>query len=210
MKQLRFLPTIILCLYWLNAPTGMLAQSSLSFAASSNGAGFSAPGIKDEPVAFKDRLWYGGGLTLGFSGSNNSSVFAFGISPMVGYKIIDQISVGPRISALYTYQKIPLVASFNMFDFELSAFVRFRVYQGFFIQGELGYISDQYIYQDQFGFGKDTRNRTAEYIGIGYNFANGQGGWGQEIAIMYDLSVGSDINSFETPWQYRLAFTYGF
>jgi len=187
----------------------MFGQTSLAY--SSPGIGVAAPGKKDEPQAFKDRLWYGGGLSLGFSGSNNSSLFGFGVSPMVGYKIIEQISVGPRVSVMYTYQKYTGLGSFNMFDLELSMFARFRVYQGFFIQGEIGYISDQYIFQDQsFNLNKATRNRTAEYLGIGYNFANGQGGWGQEIAIMYDFFIGNDINSYENPWQYRLVFTYGF
>ncbi len=211
MKHLRLLPVCLTVMVVFLAIQILSAQNSMAYSAPK--IGFSALGKKDDPVAFKDRLWYGGGLSLGFSGSGNSSVFGFGISPMVGYKIIEQISVGPRVSALYTYQKYTGLASFNLFDLELSMFARFRVYQGFFIQGELGYISDQYIFLDNSqpgGLGKDTRTRTAEYLGIGYNFANGQGGWGQEIAIMYDFFIGNDINAYENPWQYRLVFTYGF
>ena len=47
---------------------------------------------------FVNKLWYGGGLNLGYSGGNNQSFFAFGLSPMVGYKVWDDIiSIGPKL-----------------------------------------------------------------------------------------------------------------
>ncbi|TNE60761.1 MAG: hypothetical protein EP344_06710 [Bacteroidetes bacterium] len=186
----------------------LIAQNRLQYSAPV--AGFNLPDKKDAP-SFKDRLWYGGGVTLGFSGGAGYSLFAFGVSPMVGYKIVGPLSAGPRLSLLYTSQKYPGVQTFNLFDVELSLFARVRVFRGLFIQGELGTLSDQYVYQDNLGqLGKDTRTRPAQYLGIGYNFSNGAGGVGQEIAVMYDFYVGNDINSYEQPWQYRLAFTYGF
>lgn len=209
MKYSRIQLAGIACMVVLYFTQSLSGQSALAY--SEPKFGLASLGKKDEPRAFKDRLWYGGGLSLGFAGSGNSSVFGFGVSPMVGYKIIDQISVGPRVSVMYTYQKYTGLGSFNLFDLEMGMFARLRVYQGFFIQGEVGFISDQYIFQDQsFNLNKATRTRSAEYLGVGYNFANGQGGWGQEIAIMYDFFIGNDINSFENPWQYRLVFTYGF
>ncbi|MFN0014992.1 MAG: hypothetical protein ACKVU2_10625 [Saprospiraceae bacterium] len=209
MKQLRTVPVCLLGLFLLMATILPAQYSTMAYA--SREVGFRAPGSEEGAKSFKDRLWYGGGLTLGFSGSDQSSVFAFGVSPMVGYKVIEQISIGPRVSALFTSQKYRGFNSFSLFDLELGLFARIRVYQGFFVQGEVAYISDQYIFQTQsFVLEKATRSRSAEYLGIGYNFANGQGGWGQEIAIMYDFFIANDINAYENPWQYRFVFTYGF
>lgn len=209
---MKLLLVNFLCAALLLSAAALSGQSLV--AASSAGAGFSAPKDEKEKTSFKDHLWYGGGLNLGFSAGSdifgrNYSVFGFGISPMVGYKIIGPLSAGPRLSVFYTSQKYTGIGTYNLFDVELSLFARVRVYKGFFIQGEVGTLSDQYVYFDG-AYGKGTRTRPSQYLGAGYNFANGEGGIGQEIAIMYDFYVGSDINAFENPWQYRFAFTYGF
>jgi hypothetical protein len=208
MKQLCLFAFLSIALAGFVFNSNLSAQNMLAYKTPQ--AKFELPKDKDAP-AFKDRLWYGGGLTLGFSGGSGYSLFAFGISPMVGYKIAGPLSAGPRIAILYTSQKYPGIQTFNMFDVELSLFARVRIFKGLFAQGELGTLSDQYIFQDNLGqLGKGTRTRPAQYVGLGYNFSNGNGGVGQEIAIMYDFYIGNDINAFEQPWQYRLAFTYGF
>ncbi len=197
-------------LFFLLAGFALSAQNQLAFS-TAHSTGFELPKDKDGG-SFKDRLWYGGGLTLGFQGGSGYSLFAFGLSPMVGYKVVGPLSIGPRLSVLYTSQKFPGIQTFNLFDVELSVFARVKIYRGFFVQGELGSLSDQYVFQDNFNgqLGKGTRTRSAQYVGLGYNFSNGNGGFGQEIAVMYDFYVGNDINSYEQPWQYRIAFTYGF
>ena len=206
MKQLRLYLSVSLLLAGLFFGSNLLAQTSFNYTAPQ--AGFSVPKDKDAPP-FKDRLWFGGGLTLGFFGGSGYSSFGFGLSPMVGYKIIGPLSAGPRVSVLYTSQKFPGFKTFNLFDVELSLFARVKIFKGLFAQGEIGSISDQYIYEDSQGLGKGTRTRPAQNIGLGYNFSNGQGGVGQEIAIMYDLYIG-DTDPYEQPWNIRLAFTYGF
>jgi len=55
----------------------------------------------DESGGFAHRLWYGGGFNLNFGGGQFASEMVLGISPMVGYKINDIISVGPRVSVDY-------------------------------------------------------------------------------------------------------------
>lgn len=160
--------------------------------------------------SFKDNLWYGGFFGVGLGSSNTSSVFSFNLSPMVGYKIVPFFSMGPRVGVNYTYLKIRGVSVFNLFDTEVALFGRIHVFRGFFLQGEIGTRSDQYVETDGFNFFKVRRNRPLTAIGIGHNFGGGRGGLGQEIAILYDFYIGSDINTFENPWQYRFAFTYGF
>lgn len=203
----------LLCAAILLPAASLSGQTSLAY--SNVGTGFTVPKDKKKDSAFKDKLWYGGGFNLGFSGGTDVfgrsfSVFGLGLSPMVGYKIIGPLSAGPRLSVFYSSQKYAGIGTFNLFDVELSLFARVRVFRGLFIQGEVGTLSDQYVYLDSFGYGKGTRTRPSQYLGVGYNFSNGAGGIGQEIAVMYDFYVGGDINAFENPWQFRFAFTYGF
>ncbi len=160
--------------------------------------------------SLKDNLWYGGFFGLGFGGGVGSSAFGINLSPMVGYKILPPLSVGPRVGVGYTYQKIQGVRAFNLFDTEVAVFARLHVFQGFFLHGEIGTRSDQYIETNGIDFTKTSRTRPLQVAGIGYNFSGGRGGFGQEIAILYDFFIGNDINSFENPWQYRFAITYGF
>ncbi len=160
--------------------------------------------------SLKDNLWYGGFFGLGFGGGTGSSAFGINLSPMVGYKILPPLSVGPRVGVGYTYQKIQGVRAFNLFDTEVAIFARLHVFRGFFLHGEIGTRSDQYIETNGIDFIKASRTRPLQVAGIGYNFSGGRGGFGQEIAILYDFFIGNDINSFENPWQYRFAITYGF
>lgn len=166
---------------------------------------------QESDYVLKDHLWYGAGLSLGFAGSNGASVFGLGVSPMVGYKIIGPLSIGPRLAVEFTSEKYVGYKAFNMVDVELSLFARVRVIKGFFVQGELGTVSDQYLVADNLGQPVKTRQtRPAQYLGVGYNFANGEGGFGQEIAVLYDFYVADDVYTTQTPFQFRVAFTYGF
>ena len=166
---------------------------------------------KKSDYSLKDHLWYGGGIGLGFGSGFGYSQFGFGISPMVGYKIIGPLSMGPRISIDYTSVKYQGLGTYNLFDVELSLFARVKVFKGLFVQGEIGTVTDQYLGQDNTGnLEKVKRTRPAQYVGVGYNFSNGEGGFGQEISIMYDFYIASDINAIENPCQYRFAITFVF
>ena len=52
----------------------------------------------DESGGFAHRLWYGGGFNLNFGGNGGSNQLLIGVSPMVGFKINDIFSLGPRVS----------------------------------------------------------------------------------------------------------------
>jgi hypothetical protein len=168
---------------------------------------------KEEEPRFGEKLWYGGGVNLGFSGFNGTSAFGFGVSPMVGYKIVKNLSVGPRVSFLYTSLKNPGYKALNLLDTEAGAFVRFHIFRGFFIQGEF---SNQWS-QEPFTADPITRTiskvkyqRFNQYGGVGYNFGRGEGGAGTEIALMYNFAIANDLNSYENPLGYRFGFTWKF
>ena len=70
----------------------------------------------DDKGTFKDRLWYGADLGLRFYqsaigiGGNQffGNGFFFSVAPMVGYKITDNLSVGPRLEVLYQGERYDL------------------------------------------------------------------------------------------------------
>ena len=161
-----------------------------------------------EPSPFFSRLWYGGGVSLGFSGYNGASVFGFGISPMVGYKIYGPFSVGPRISLDYTSLKQQGYKALNVFNTEAGLFLRAKVFRGFFLQGEIAEQWGHNIYQDYNGLYTEPNEFSNQYLGAGYNF--GDGNVGSEIGIYYNVAAANDINSTQSIWQPRFGFTWKF
>lgn len=165
---------------------------------------------KKELTGFASRLWYGGGVSIGFSGFNGASVFSLGLSPMVGYKIYGPFSAGPRVSLYYTSYKQRGFKALNVFDTEAGIFLRAKVFKGFFLQGEVAQQWGNDIYQD-FSTGelfKQKNEFSNQYLGAGYNF--GDGNVGSEIGIYYNVAAASDVNSSQSIWQPRFGFTWKF
>lgn len=162
----------------------------------------------EDPSDFKSRLWYGGGLILGFSGGSGSSVFQFGLAPQVGYKIVEPLSVGPRVSFIFGSYKQSGFKAVNLFNTDVGGFLRFRAYQGFFIQGELSneWYQDVYIGTTE----KVNQTRFNQRLGGGYNFGGGRGGGSSEICIMYNFAIANDLESYQNPMEYRFSFTWNF
>jgi hypothetical protein len=159
---------------------------------------------------FNSNLWYGFGLGIGFSGYNGGSQFGIGVSPMVGYKFLGPLSVGPRASVFYTATKVQGYQTLNTVDTELGLFLRGLVFRGFFLQGE---VSTEWIQEADDLVGnmitKRSFQRGNQRIGAGYNFGSG-GPWSSELSILYNVAVANDINSSRVPWDYRFSFTYRF
>ena len=166
-----------------------------------------------ERVTLKEKLWYGGSLSLGFGSFNGQSNFGFGLAPMVGYKFWGPFSAGPRLSVFMSSQKYPGYKSVTLFNTELGLFLRAKVFRGFFLQGE---VANEWV-QEPFDVDpvdktiiKRKFTRGNQYIGAGYNFGGGPGTGGSEISILYNLAIANDINAYEQPWDYRFGFTYNF
>jgi len=161
---------------------------------------------KELPKDFKSRLWYGGGVNIGFGGFNGFSSFNFGLSPMVGYKIIGNLSAGPRVAYDFTSLKQRGFRSLTLNSFDVGAFMRFRVFRGLFLQGEL---SNQWFQDLDFRGERFNDQRVNQRIGGGWNFGQ-PGGTGSEISILYNFKVANDINSNFNPVEYRFGFTWKF
>ncbi len=164
---------------------------------------------KKEAPSFASRLWYGGGINLGFQSYYGQSAFGIGVSPMVGYKIYGPFSAGPRLSVFYQSVKFRGVKALNLFDTEAGAFVRAKVFRGLFLQGEVSQLWYQQPYTDGVNFITVRQQRGNQYAGIGYNFGSGQGG-GSEISVMYNFAIANDPYVEESPFDIRFGFTWNF
>lgn len=167
----------------------------------------------DDRGGFAHKLWYGGGISLGFSGGNFESLFQFGLSPMVGYKITDKFSVGPRVSAIYTNYRYQIsntqVAKADPISWGAGAFARYRIIPIIFAHVEYG-VENEALFTDIRGtdivVARRTRNNM--FLGLGYTSANSSSPWGFEISILYNALLPS--NSVESPFDLRTGITYNF
>ena len=162
---------------------------------------------KEAPKGFKSRLWYGGGVNIGFGGYNGFSSFAFGLSPMLGYKIVGPLSAGPRISYDYNSLKQRGYKSINLNSFDVGGFVRCRVFNGLFFQAE---VSNEWYQDINYGtLEKYNDLRVNQRLGAGWNFGE-PGGAGSEITVLYNIKAANDLESYRNPIEYRFGFTWKF
>lgn len=198
-NRLRFLAALIACLFILGSATAQRSDNTDRFF--------------DESQGIKHRLWYGGGVALGFSGTNISSLFQFGLSPLIGFKITENISAGPRFSVLYSHYRQDIgfdqVARANLFDYGVGAFARVKVVRGFFAHLEYGadyeeFPTDLNSSGTVFNTGRSLRNNG--YIGVGYN--DSVSVWGYDIYMLYNVLLPE--SSFRSPLDLRFGITYNF
>ena len=168
----------------------------------------------DESGNFTSRLWYGGGFNLGFSGNNVESIFQLGVSPLVGYKITENLSVGPRFSVLYLLYRAETftpdgVQTANLVNYGLGMFGRFKFARTIFAHVEYGFDNEVVdLFYDpnsnDWNFGRRLQNNA--YLGVGYN--DSAGVWGYEIYLLYNLI--QDNTVLDLPIDLRFGVTYNF
>ena len=161
---------------------------------------------------FVNKLWYGGGVNLGFTGGNNQSLFYFGLSPMIGYKILDDIiSVGPRVGFQYNHYRVQdfsgQVFKTSPLSYNVGMFSRIKAFPNFFAQLEYEYENNEFV---DGTFNPNTGKLNTErqsfdnvYIGAGYNSG---GLFGYEILLLYN--VNAPENTIDSPFDIRIGFTY--
>lgn len=157
---------------------------------------------------WKSRLWYGGNAILGFSASDGFSQFQFGVSPMVGYKINEIFSLGPRATIVYNNIGIRDLGGdvnrVNTATLAAGVFGRARFARNLFVQGEYIYESQPFVDSNAEVF---RLNRANAYAGLGYTTSRGSG-WGTEVMITYNLTL--PVNTIQSPFDYRFGFTFNF
>lgn len=168
----------------------------------------------DESGGFAHRLWYGGGFTLGFSGNSFTSIFQFGVSPMVGYKITNEFSVGPRLSLLYLLYRsetgtVDGVQTANLFNYGLGAFTRYKITRSIFAHLEYGFDNEvETVNYNPTTRDWDTNRRLQNNAFVGGGFNDGNGIWGYEIYLLYNVL--QEDNTLNIPFDFRFGLTYNF
>jgi hypothetical protein len=108
---------------------------------------------------------------------------------MYGYRIIPQISIGPRLSVLYNHYRFRddfgnVAETINTVDLGIGAFLRGEVYRQYFIQAELMYEKAEFpvLFAENQIF-----NGMNAYIGAGMNSGGNNPTF--EVMIAYDLNL---------------------
>ena len=156
----------------------------------------------DRSMFWREKLWYGGGINLGFSQGPDLSLFNFGVSPIVGYKITPELSVGPRIDYDYSYYKYAIgntIQKLNTHNFGVGAFARYKFLPMIFAHLESMY----YFYQSP------VFNTSTSSVGLGYQSSAGL--WGYEISLLYIFSNRDYYKkTVDLPIELRIGFNYNF
>ena len=161
---------------------------------------------KPQEQSLMDQLWFGGSVGLGFNNSQFGSQFFIGLAPMVGYKITDEWSVGPRIDLSYTHIRQPSagqIEKLSFFNVGAAVFTRYKFFKYFFGHIESGITNIPYLDRDQNGnLIVVKEQRQTVLVGLGYTAGGG------EIVLLYDLNAPE--NSTQLPIDFRFGFNYNF
>ena len=169
---------------------------------------------------FANKLWYGGNFNLNFYGGTNQSQFTFGLSPMVGYKLVnDLISVGPRVGFEYNNIRVQPtggpVYKASPLSYSIGAFARIKPFDNFF--GHFEYEHQNAESTDPNGDGyinvntqtgkiiTERLNYNNVYVGAGYNSG---GLWAYEIMVLYNVNYPDNLVT--SPFSLRFGLTYKF
>lgn len=179
---------------------------------------FESPGIMDD-------LWFGGNLLLNFSGNGNYNIFQLGVTPMVGYKLSDHFSVGPRLGVIYQNIRGEAIDQFtgeirnenaNLTEYVFGFFGRAKFFQTFFLHLEAEYRNTEYVLAqsgrliylpDEDKVWTIRESDFSPIAGLGYNSSIGSL-WGYEMMIFYRFNIADDDP--RSPFDLRFGVTYNF
>jgi len=146
-------------------------------------------------------VWVGGSLGLSFG-----DVDYVEIAPLVGYRVNPDLTLG--LGALFRYRddsRYP--GGLSTTDWGASAFGRYHVVPQVFVQGEVEYLSYEYLAAP----GTTRRDSETSFLGGG-GFAQPLGGAAVlELTVLYNFSYSSSdlIQPYASPWVYRLGVRVG-
>ena len=152
-------------------------------------------------------IWYGTGAQLGFAATSFQSNFLIGLSPIVGYKLNNFLSVGPRGSITYNrFRDDRFDFKEGYFEWELGAFARAMVFRGFFAHVEYNLLNEVDIFSNGRDLETVRRTRAVPFAGGGINQGGGPGGVGFEVLILFRLTQSDVIN--DSPFQFRTGINF--
>jgi hypothetical protein len=206
MFKQSFLPLILLCAF----SSFLVAQGNTEEGARDDFDYYSSTNDQDQRgESFADNLWFGTGAQLAFQGGNNTSFFQIGLSPIVGYKINNFLSVGPRGSFAYNRYKEDFgngEFKANFVTWSAGAFARTKIVFPFFAHVEYSLLNEV---QNFDGNGDPVRStRAIPFLGGGISQGGQDGGAGYEILILFRLSQADRIG--DAPFEIRTGLNFNF
>lgn len=170
----------------------------------------------DESGNFMSRVWFGGGMVFPtFASRDYESFFQIGVSPMAGYKITNNFSIGPRISLQYESYRAETISSgifkFNPLTFSGGVFARYRIIPALFVHVEYEIAEEvAYFYDAPPPFSTDIfmvrQQQNNAYVGLGYTSSGDLLGY--EISLLYN--VNAPENTLQQPFDIRFGLNYNF
>ena len=163
---------------------------------------------------FERPLWFGTGAQLGFASNAFGSDFVIGLAPIVGYKLNNFLSIGPRGSFIYNALRRPTGGGgdvrINYFTYSIGAFTRAKVFRGFFAQVEYSLYNEADSFTiDNNGDAEVNRiTRAIPFAGAGLSQGGGPGASGFEILILFRLTQTDRLN--DQPYEFRTGINYNF
>ncbi len=171
----------------------------------------------DDRGNFTDRLWYGADFTLNFFSIPNGTAFNAGIAPMVGYKITDALSVGPRVEILYRGERYNIGTGtdlkFNSTNFGVGAFTRLKVFDQYFLHAEYQALSNEtgeifLVSNNPIEYEVVNSRNWEDHFFLGGGYGVSGGGVGFQVSILWDLL--QEFSSSNIPLYYRIGVNYKF
>ena len=164
-----------------------------------------------ENVDLQDRLWYGLGFTGNYQGGNFSRTFVLGLAPMIGYKITDRLSFGPRFSGVVSFYRSNFISSqpesANPIDWSVGVFGRYRIAREFFAHVEYAFQNEAFIIADVNGLNIDRETNNAMYVGGGYSSPLNEV---LAFEVSINLYVNQPFDDFRSPLNYRFGLNWNF
>ncbi|WP_017733811.1 hypothetical protein [Nafulsella turpanensis] len=152
-----------------------------------------------EKPGFKDRIYFGGGGALQFTGG----VFLVGVSPLAGYMITKKLSAG--LGATYQYAHYRF-ADESTHTYGGRTFVRYNIFRSIYTTGEYEMLNFE---MPQIGMDDEPRQWVDRLLFGGGYFQQLGGRGGFHIGLLYDfLYREGPGNPYTSPWVYRIGFTF--
>ena len=166
---------------------------------------------KEKKVSSSNRrIWYGGNVPLGL-GFGSSTLIQFGLSPMLGYKLTPDFSVGPRAGFLYSYYSQRLingqVERVQPLSWSAGIFSRYKFVDRFFVHAEYEYANEAVPYYTSNGFEVQRYNANNLHLGLGL-LQGGGGAMRSEILLLYNVNP-SPLSS-KSPLSLRFGLNWHF
>ena len=157
----------------------------------------------DDQADWKERIYFGGGGGFNGGTSNGIRYYSISVTPIVGYMVSSQMSVGTAIAyQRTTYQDF----DFNYVQYGVMPFVRYN-FNDFFLTAEYNYINLPDVTSSQSGFSSGDRMfRSRMLFGAGYSQPLGDRTRINAMAL-YDVLY-QQPSVFQSPWVFRVFFSF--